>query len=269
MTYRIRMLFGVEMAVNVIQNDLNHHNDSLGSPRNCEKKVNGLKVGLPPHKNLAKKRKKPRKIAGEVKNIIKKSQKIEQNLTKKANEVCEVVWSLDPSQKITKIKERSTTNADSLGSTEKTGKKRGGSTSHSDSLPPTMVQIIDLYKSFDGFKYANDTDIFFHIYPSLKNNQYKFHTKNNKLIGFCNWAFFNNYYENKFLETGEVDDNAWASGNKVWVIDLMATDNTKNIINWNKQYFTKLLGIDKKVSWLRFYNDKIIAKEFYTKGHYI
>ena len=49
----------------------------------------------------------------------------------------------------------------------------------------------------------------------------------------------------------------------------MATDNTKNIINWNKQYFTKLLGIDKKVSWLRFYNDKIIAKEFYTKGHYI
>lgn len=129
--------------------------------------------------------------------------------------------------------------------------------------------IINLYKSFDKYKNNSEDELFMHIYPSLKLKQYKIHKKNNNIIGFSNWAFLSKYEENHLITTHEIKDGAWNSGKIVWHMDIVATNNIREIMDWTRQYFTQLLGCNQKVKWLRVYDDKVVLKEILTKRHFV
>jgi len=129
--------------------------------------------------------------------------------------------------------------------------------------------IVDLYKKLPDYQNNTPLEIYQHILPPVKLGQYKLHTNNNKLIGFSSWAYLNKNEEAHFLKTQEIRNTAWNSGNIIWQIDVVATSNAKEIVNWSKKYFTCLLGVGRKVKWLRLKNNKIIIKEMTTKRHYL
>lgn len=132
-----------------------------------------------------------------------------------------------------------------------------------------IYPIIDLYKKFPEYKENTPLELYQHISPSIKLGQYKLHIKNNKLTGFSNWAYLSPEEEKHFLQTNEIRNTAWNSGNIIWQIDVVAISNAKEIVKWSKSYFSSLLGSGKKVKWLRLKNKKIIVKEIITKEHYI
>ena len=124
-----------------------------------------------------------------------------------------------------------------------------------------MHDVISLYKKFDKYKDSTREDLYYHILPSFKLNQYKIHKDKNDMIAFTNWAFLNKDTEKKFIQTGDLKDNSWNSGNQLWHIDTVCVKNLNKIMSWTKQYFTKTLGINKPVNWLRISDDNKIYRK--------
>ena len=81
------------------------------------------------------------------------------------------------------------------------------------------------------------------------------------MIAFTNWAFLNKDTEKKFIQTGDLKDNSWNSGNQLWHIDTVCVKNLNKIMSWTKQYFTKTLGINKPINWLRISDDNKIYRK--------
>ena len=129
-----------------------------------------------------------------------------------------------------------------------------------------IQSIINLYKNFDKYKNYSHDEIFLHVLPSIKLKQYKLHYEKNQLIGFSNWAFLDKKEEEDFRE---INHSQWCSGNRVWLVDILAKKNMLEIADWTRQHFTQLLGCNKKVRWLRIYDDKIIQKQVITKRHFV
>ena len=71
------------------------------------------------------------------------------------------------------------------------------------------------------------------------------------MIGFTNWAFLNKDVEKKFINTGDLQDQDWNSGNQLWHIDTICVKNLNKIMSWTKQYFTKKLGINKIMGFFK------------------
>ena len=124
-----------------------------------------------------------------------------------------------------------------------------------------MHDVISLYKKFDKYKDSTREDLYYHILPSFKLNQYKIHKDKNDMIAFTNWAFLNKNTEKKFIQTGDLKDNSWNSGNQLWHIDTVCVKNLNKIMSWTKQYFTKTLGINKPINWLRISDDNKIYRK--------
>jgi len=133
-----------------------------------------------------------------------------------------------------------------------------------------MQHIISLYKKFDKYKDFSREDTYYHILPSIKLKQYKIHKDGDMVIGFTNWAFLNKDVEKKFINTGDLQDQDWNSGNQLWHIDTICVKNLNKIMSWTKQYFTKKLGINKPINWLRISNNKVLRKQTrFTKESWI
>jgi hemolysin-activating ACP:hemolysin acyltransferase len=130
--------------------------------------------------------------------------------------------------------------------------------------------IISLYRRFDRYKRYSDKELLFHILPSYQLKQYKIHKQGDEVIAFTNWAFLNEDAEKRFISSGKLAARDWNSGNNVWHIDTICVKNIIKVMSWTKSYFTNLLGINKKVHWLRISNDgKIYRKATqYTKEIY-
>mgnify|MGYP003627889178 FL=1 len=107
-----------------------------------------------------------------------------------------------------------------------------------------MQQIISLYKSFDKYKEFTREDLYYHILPSIKLNQYKTIKENNKVVSFANWAFLDNISEKEYKKTGDVSNESWKSGSNPWVIDVVSQTNGGKITHWLRHFF-------KKVNWIR------------------
>jgi len=107
-----------------------------------------------------------------------------------------------------------------------------------------MQQIISLYKSFDKYKEFTREDLYYHILPSIKLNQYKTIKENNKVVSFANWAFLDNSSEKEYKKTGDVSNESWKSGSNPWVIDVVSQTNGGKITHWLRHFF-------KKVNWIR------------------
>ena len=129
--------------------------------------------------------------------------------------------------------------------------------------------IVNLYKQHPEYKETTPLEIYQHILPSIKLGQYKIHLKNNKIIGFSNWAYLNELEEEYFIKTNVIRNTAWNSGNIIWKVDVVAISNAHEIVNWSKKYFSRLLGVGRKVKWQRLKNNEVIIKEITTKEHYI
>ena len=118
-----------------------------------------------------------------------------------------------------------------------------------------MQMIIFLYKKFDKYKDFSREDLYYHILPSVKLKQYKIHYDGDNVIGFTNWAFLDKDTEDHYLKTGEIKE--WNSGETLWHIDTVCTKYLRKIMAWTKNYFTKTLGVDQPINWLRISKDKI------------
>lgn len=109
--------------------------------------------------------------------------------------------------------------------------------------------VINLYKSFDKYKEQTREELFNYLLQPFNLNQYKIFYKDNKISAFICWAFLDAEYEEHFKLTSQV--NNWNCGDRVWLIDLVSSGDSRKMVKWTNQYFRKLLGKEKKVNYLR------------------
>ena len=114
-----------------------------------------------------------------------------------------------------------------------------------------MHEVISLYKKFDRYKDLTREDLYYHILPSFKLNQYKIHKDKNDMIAFTNWAYLNKETEDRFTRTGIIKQKDWKSGDRAWHIDTLCIGDIKKVMAWTKKYFKEKLGVGKTISWLR------------------
>ena len=121
----------------------------------------------------------------------------------------------------------------------------------------TFDNVISLYHNFNKYKKNTYSELYYHILPSINLNQYKIF-KDKGVYGFTNWAFVNQQTENNFLNTGRIDN--WNCGDIMLHIDFIATKNVKEIMSWLKNHSAKVLGLNKKIHWVRLDNDNKVRK---------
>ena len=123
-----------------------------------------------------------------------------------------------------------------------------------------MHTTISLYKKFDRYKDTTREELFYHILPSFKLNQYKIHKNGDNVIAFTNWAFLNKEAENYYTTTGEIKPEAWNSGDKVWHVDFICVKDVRKVMKWTRNYFTNLIGYNQPVNYLRIAEDGTITR---------
>ena len=121
----------------------------------------------------------------------------------------------------------------------------------------TFDEVINFYKQFNRYKTNTYEELYNHIIQSINYNQYKIF-KDKGVYGFTNWAFVNQQTEDKFLKTGIIDN--WNCGDIMLHIDFIATKNVKQIMSWLKNNSAKLLGLNKKIHWVRLDNHNKVRK---------
>ena len=121
----------------------------------------------------------------------------------------------------------------------------------------TFNEVINFYKQFNRYKTNTYEELYNHIIQSINYNQYKIF-KDKGVYGFTNWAFVNQQTEDKFLNTGIIAN--WNCGDIMLHIDFIATKNVKQIMSWLKNNSAKLLGLNKKIHWVRLDNDNKVRK---------
>jgi hypothetical protein len=125
-----------------------------------------------------------------------------------------------------------------------------------------MHDVISLYKTFDRYKDNTREELYYHILPSFKLNQYKIHKdKENNMYAFINWAFLNNDAEKRFISTGILELEDWKSGHNVWLVDFICAKNLIKVMSLTKQHFKNILKVNQPVKWLRITDDHSIYKQ--------
>jgi hemolysin-activating ACP:hemolysin acyltransferase len=81
------------------------------------------------------------------------------------------------------------------------------------------------------------------------------------VIAFTNWAFLSKEVENRYVKTAELNSEDWNSGDRLWHIDTLCMGNILKVHRWTKEYFTKLLGVNKAINWLRVSSDNKIKRQ--------
>ena len=118
-----------------------------------------------------------------------------------------------------------------------------------------LYRIIHLYRQFpkyDKFTYQQLTEM---ITPSLNLDQYQIHRIGNQDVGFTNWAFLSDNVEQRFKLIGKLKTNEWNCGYNIWVMQVVAKSNVKEIMKWVKDYFRDKIEVNESVKWIRANND--------------
>lgn len=118
-----------------------------------------------------------------------------------------------------------------------------------------MQDVINLFKKFDRFKNKPDNQLQYYLQPSIKLNQFKKFYNNDELVGFVNWAYIHDLVEKRFKHTGKIKTSEWKSGNNTWLIEIVSTKNTFNMMRWVYHYFKKKLKVNQSINWLRVDSD--------------
>ena len=93
--------------------------------------------------------------------------------------------------------------------------------------------------------------MYYHILPSINQNQYKIFEDELGIYGFINWAYLDKATESNYKKNGKIYKNEWKSGNKLWLHDIVITRNSSKVMSWVYNYFKKLLKTDEAIHWLR------------------
>jgi hemolysin-activating ACP:hemolysin acyltransferase len=120
-----------------------------------------------------------------------------------------------------------------------------------------MQDIISLYRNYKHYNHLTDEDLETYLQPSINLNQYKKHYKDNKLIGFTNWAFLSDSNLDKFKRTGIIELEDWNSGNNLVFVFLIALENVRNIFYWCINKAKQFINLNQNFTWLRIENDKV------------
>lgn len=132
-----------------------------------------------------------------------------------------------------------------------------------------VLPIIRLYQNFPKYQRYTNAELFHHIAQSVDSKQYKVFRKNNKVIGFCSWAYLSEEEEKHLLETNHIRKGAWNSGNIIWQMDIVAIEDARKIALEIRRHITNLVGVGRIVKWKRVNKSKTIYKQFITKRHYL
>ena len=114
-----------------------------------------------------------------------------------------------------------------------------------------IYRIVHLYRQFpkyDKFTYQQLTEM---ITPSLNLDQYQIHRIGNEDVGFTNWAFLSDNVEQRFKLIGKLKPNEWNCGDNIWVMQVVAKSNIKEIMKWVKDYFRDKIEVNESVKWIR------------------
>jgi hemolysin-activating ACP:hemolysin acyltransferase len=131
-------------------------------------------------------------------------------------------------------------------------------------------KIINLYYLFPKYKNNTYQELFYHILPSLKLNQYKLFEDKDGVFGFVNWAYLNNDIEKEYIKNSKIYKNEWKSGVNLWLYDIVIIRKSKEVMSWVYNYFKKLLKTNESISWLRLdEDDKVyrVAKKYKRDFH--
>ena len=118
-----------------------------------------------------------------------------------------------------------------------------------------LYRIIHLYRQFpkyDKFTYKQLTEM---ITPSVNLDQYQIHRIGNEDVGFTNWAYLSDNVEQRFKLIGKLKPNEWNCGDNIWVMQVVAKSNAKEIMKWVKDYFRDKIEVNESVKWIRANND--------------
>jgi cytolysin-activating lysine-acyltransferase len=114
-----------------------------------------------------------------------------------------------------------------------------------------LYRIIHLYRQFkqyDKFTYKQLTEM---ITPSVNLDQYQIHRIGNEDVGFTNWAYLSDNVEQRFKLIGKLKSNEWNCGHNIWVMQVVAKSNAKEIMKWVKDYFRDKIEVNESVKWIR------------------
>ena len=114
-----------------------------------------------------------------------------------------------------------------------------------------LYRIIHLYRQFpkyDKFTYKQLTEM---ITPSVNLDQYQIHRIGSEDVGFTNWAYLSDNVEQRFKLIGKLKPNEWNCGNNIWVMQVVAKSNAKEIMKWVKDYFRDKIEVNESVKWIR------------------
>ena len=131
-------------------------------------------------------------------------------------------------------------------------------------------KIINLYYLFPKYKNNTYQELFYHILPSLKLNQYKLFEDKDGVFGFVNWAYLNNDIEKEYIKNLKIYKNEWKSGVNLWLYDIVIIRKSKEVMSWVYNYFKKLLKTNESISWLRLdKDDKVyrVSKKYKREFH--
>ena len=129
--------------------------------------------------------------------------------------------------------------------------------------------IINFYSQFDRYDHLTYVDLYQHISPSIRNNQFKvFHT-NGKIWGFANWALLNDNILQKFFNKGKLYTLDWTSGINLCYVDVVASRHVNYIMKWLRNHSVTMVGQNHPIYWIRSTKHKVkrITKTK-TKGYW-
>ena len=133
-----------------------------------------------------------------------------------------------------------------------------------------MHEIILFLQTFDKYKQFTYEELWLHIQPSYFHNQFKvFKDEDGKVFGFVNWAWVNEKIKEHYIKTGKV--KKWNCGDILLPVNCIAKNNLKEIAKWCKNEATKIIGVNKEISWLRMDENFIMKKisKAQTKGRWL
>ena len=114
-----------------------------------------------------------------------------------------------------------------------------------------IYRIVHLYRQFpkyDKFTYRQLTEM---ITPSVNLDQYQIHRIGSEDVGFTNWAYLSDNVEQRFKLIGKLKPNEWNCGDNIWVMQVVAKSNAKEIMKWVKDYFRDKIEVNESVKWIR------------------
>lgn len=97
---------------------------------------------------------------------------------------------------------------------------------------PAMGPVVMLYMQSSHRKFHFISDIEWLLLPALINDQCKLYMKKEYPISFVSWAYLDEAAEKRMLQNGgKLRPEDWKSGDRVWLIDIVAPfGGIKNIL---------------------------------------